>query len=238
MINDKSFLAVIPARGGSRALPKKNVMPIAGKPMIAWTIEEAKKSKYIDKLILSSEDPEIINISKYYGCEAPFIRPNELSKDDVPAVKAILHAISIFNNFDYVIMLQPSSPLRIVEDIDSALEQICKNGNLSLVSVTKVLQHPNWMFTISDQGFLRNINNVEKIIAQRQELSIVYLLNGAIQIAETRFLRKNNNFFSDETAAFIMPQERSFEIDTELDFVLVELLLKRSLLKPMSSTIS
>ena len=232
MLHDKSVLAVIPARGGSRALPRKNIMPIAGKPMVAWTIEEAKKSKYIDKLILSSEEPEIIDISKYYGCEAPFIRPNELSKADVPAVKAVLHAISIFDTFDYVIMLQPSSPLRIVEDIDAALEQIYKNGNHSLVSVTNVLQHPGWMFTISDKGFLRHIHNVKEIMAQRQELLPVYLLNGAIQIADTRFLRKNTTFFCDETGAFIMPQERSFEIDTELDFVLVESLLKRFLLNP------
>jgi CMP-N,N'-diacetyllegionaminic acid synthase len=227
MLHNKSVMAVIPARGGSRALPRKNIMPLAGKPMIAWTIEEAKKSKYIDKLIVSSEDHEIINISKHYGCEVPYIRPIDLSKDNVPAVQAILHALSIFNNFDYVVMLQPSSPLRIVDDIDSALEQMRKNDNLSLVSVTRVIQHPNWMFTISSEGFLRNINNEEEIAAQRQEQHAVYLLNGAIQIAKTHFLMKNKKFFFNETAAFIMPPERSFEIDTELDFVLVESLMKK-----------
>lgn len=126
-----TFLAVIPARGGSKGIPRKNIREIAGKPLIAWSIEEAKKSKYITKLILSSDDKEIIDVAKQYGCEAPFVRPKALAADETPGVDPILHAIEQCPGYDYVVVLQPTSPLRTVENIDGAIEMLlAKKGFL------------------------------------------------------------------------------------------------------------
>lgn len=116
------ILAIIPARGGSKGVPRKNIRDLAGKPLIAWTIEEAKKSKYITRLILSSEDEEIIEAAKKYGCEVPFVRPIELAQDNTPGIEPVLHAIEKCPGYDYVLLLQPTSPLRTVEDIDGCIE--------------------------------------------------------------------------------------------------------------------
>nr|HPK54819.1 acylneuraminate cytidylyltransferase family protein [Smithellaceae bacterium] len=117
MIQGKTVLAIIPARGGSKGIPRKNITNLAGKPLIAWTIEEAKKSKYIDRLILSSEDNEIIQVAKEWGCEVPFIRPRELAEDDTLGIEPVLHALNtIKKKYDYVVLLQPTSPLRSVDD--------------------------------------------------------------------------------------------------------------------------
>ena len=124
MLNGKTILAIIPARGGSKGIPRKNIKPLAGKPLIAWTIEEAKKSKYIDRLILSSEDEEIIRIAKKWGCEVPFVRPKEFAEDETSGIEPILHAIeTLSEKYDYVCLLQPTSPLRTVNDIDGCIKK-------------------------------------------------------------------------------------------------------------------
>src|SRR5690349_12171236 len=147
MIQDKSILAIIPARGGSKSIPYKNLAPLVGKPLIAWTIEEAKKSKYIDRLILSSEDEQIIKTAKAYGCEAPFIRPAELSLDETPGIAPVLHALKeIKEHYDYILLLQPTSPLRTAEDIDKALEFALENGAAFCVSITVPDKSPYWMY--------------------------------------------------------------------------------------------
>ncbi|MEH2097772.1 acylneuraminate cytidylyltransferase family protein, partial [Nostoc sp.] len=121
MIHGKKVLAIIPARGGSKAVPRKNIREIGGKPLIAWTIEEAKKSQYIDRLILSSEDDEIISIAQKWGCEIAFKRPVELAQDDTPGIAPVLHALNQLPIYDYVVLLQPTSPLRQVIDIDGCI---------------------------------------------------------------------------------------------------------------------
>ena len=123
MIDNKRVLAIIPARGGSKGVPRKNIRNLAGKPLIAWTIKEGKKSKYIDRLILSSEDSEIIEIAKAYGCDVPFVRPEELAKDNTSGVEPVLHAVSKLEGYDIVVLLQPTSPLRTVTDIDKCIEK-------------------------------------------------------------------------------------------------------------------
>lgn len=116
-----TFLAIIPARGGSKGVPRKNIRNLAGKPLIAWTIEEAKKSKYINRVILSSDDNEIIEIAKNYNCEVPFVRPKNIAEDNTPGIDPVLHAIKQCPGYDYVVLLQPTSPLRTVEDIDGCI---------------------------------------------------------------------------------------------------------------------
>lgn len=122
MFNEKKILAIVPARGGSKGVPRKNIKLLAGKPLIEWTLIEARRSKYIDRIVLSSEDNEIIEIAKSIGYDVPFKRPKELAQDDTHGIEPILHAVGECEGYDYVMMLQPTSPLRIVEDIDSFIE--------------------------------------------------------------------------------------------------------------------
>lgn len=227
MINGKSVLAIIPARGGSKEVPRKNIREVGGKPLIAWTIEEAKKSKYIDRLILSSEDEEIINVAKAWGCEVPFVRPLKLAQDDTPGIEPVLHAIETLpEEYDYVILLQPTSPLRKVKDIDGCME-LCMQMNVpACVSVTEVKKSPYWMFTLESSGNLRPLIEAERLIDKRQALPKVYGLNGAIYIAETDWLIENKSYLTEETLAFIMPEERSWDIDSELDLNCCDVLLK------------
>jgi CMP-N,N'-diacetyllegionaminic acid synthase len=222
MINNKLVLAIIPARGGSKGVSRKNIREIAGKPLIAWTIEEAKKSKYIDRLILSSEDKEIINIAKSFGCEVPFIRPDHLALDSTPGMDPVLHAIRKLPKFDFVVVLQPTSPLRIAEDIDGCIEQLLKSASPSCVSVTEPEKSPYWMFSLNDESKIEPVINQNDIIVRRQDLPSVYALNGAVYAAETNWLLEKKSFLTKETTAFIMPKNRSFDIDTEEDFLFCE----------------
>jgi len=231
MYNGKIILGLIPARGGSKGLPRKNIINLAGKPLIAWTIEEAKKSKYIDKLILSSEDDEIIRIAKEYGCEVPFKRPVELARDNTPAIEPVLHAIKKLSNYNYVVLLQPTSPLRTVEDIDGCIEKCIYNKVNACVSVAEPDKSPYWMYSLDDKDQMVPLLDTEEKFTYRQEIPKAYVLNGAIYIAKTIYLLKNKTFVSEDTIAFIMPKERSIDIDSGLDYKLAEILIKNSIPK-------
>lgn len=224
MIENKTVLAIIPARGGSKGVPRKNIRDLAGKPLIAWTIEEAKKSKYIDRLILSSEDDEIISVAKQYGCEVPFKRPAYLAADDTPGIEPILHAVNNLPDYDFVLLLQPTSPLRVVEDIDGCIEYLFQNEAPACVSVTEPEKSPFWMYTINQKGLMKPLIQQESLVGRRQDLPLVYALNGAVYVAESDWLKENKSFLTEETIAFIMPKQRSFDIDTEMDFLMCEFL--------------
>ncbi|MGX8236979.1 acylneuraminate cytidylyltransferase family protein [Exiguobacterium undae] len=226
MINNKKILAIIPGRGGSKGVPGKNIRLFAGKPLIAWTIEEAKKSKYIDRLILSSEDSKIIDVAKFYGCDVPFIRPKELSDDKTAGIEPVIHAIHQIPDYDYVVLLQITSPFRNVDDIDSCIEQMVENKSSSCVSVTEPEKSPYWMYTLNNMSELNPVIKYPFSINRRQELPIVYALNGAVYAAEKNWLLDKKNFLGDETTAYIMPQDRSYDIDTEQDFRICEFLMK------------
>jgi CMP-N,N'-diacetyllegionaminic acid synthase len=227
VIRGKTILAVITARGGSKGLPGKNTRLIAGKPLIAWSIEEAKKSRYIDRLILSSEDPEIIAVAKRWGCEVPFVRPVELAADNTPGVDPILHALdAIPEKFDYVVLLQPTSPFRLAEDIDGCIEVCLDRHAFACVSVTEPDKSPYLMYTLNEKGFMVPVTNLGYTTSRRQDLPPAYALNGVVYVADTVWLIKQRTFLSPETIAFIMPMERSYDIDTELDLKICEVLLK------------
>lgn len=230
MINDKKVLAIIPARGGSKGVPRKNVRLLAGKPLIAWTIEEAKKSKYIDRLILTTEDDEIIETAKTYGCEVPFIRPIELAQDSTPGIEPILHALKQIKGYDYIVVLQPTSPFRLAEDIDSCIERLVETKSSACVSVTKPDSSPYWMYTINEAGKMQPLIKQEELTARRQDLSIVYALNGAVYVAEVDWLKSNQSLLTEDTTAFVMPTERSFDIDTEKDFLWCDWLMNKRVL--------
>ena len=229
MIAGKSVLAIIPARGGSKGVPRKNIRELGGKPLIAWTIEEARKSNYIDRLILSSENAEIIAIAEQWGCEVPFIRPLELAQDDTPGIDPVIHAIeNLQEKYDYVVLLQPTSPLRTVDDIDGCLELAITQGATSCVSVIEPEKSPYWMYKMASESHV-----LEPLLVQvheatrRQELPKVYALNGAVYVNTGSGLLKTKRFINNETIGYIMPKERSVDIDTEFDFNFLSYILSK-----------
>lgn len=226
MINNHTILGIIPARGGSKGVPRKNIRNIAGKPLISWTIEEAKKSKYIDRLILSSEDEEIISVAKTWGCEVPFIRPLELARDDTPGIEPVLHALKMCSGYDYVVLLQPTSPLRSNIDIDKCIELCIENNANSSVSVNEPDKSPYWMYNLDADGRMHQLIDTELSYTRRQELPKTYVLNGAVYVARAKWLLENKTFITEKTIAYIMPKERSLDIDTELDISFMGFLKK------------
>lgn len=222
MIKNFSCLAIIPARGGSKGIPRKNIRKIAGKPLIAWTIETAKKSKYLDRLILSSEDDEIIAVARQWGCEVPFKRPKELALDETPGIEPILHAMKMLPGYDLIVVLQPTSPLRSVEDIDLCIEKCVNNNANACVSVTEQDKSPYWMYSLDEKEYLRPIVSLGGLVTRRQDLPKAFALNGAVYVGKSDWLNKKKNFLTEETLAYIMPKERSLDIDTYMDFKICE----------------
>lgn len=222
------ILAIIPARGGSKGVPRKNLRELAGKPLIAWTIEEAKKSRHIERVILSSEDDEIIEVAKQYGCEVPFKRPIELAQDDTPGIEPVLHAIEQCPGYDYVVLLQPTSPLRTVEDIDGCIEKLLSIGGDFCVSVTEPEKSPYWMYTLENDKMVPLLAQ-DRLITRRQDLTKCYVLNGAVYVAQVKKLVERKSFLVDDTLAYIMKPEHSLDIDTLVDLKICEGLLKSNI---------
>lgn len=235
MYDKKSILAIIPARGGSKGVPRKNIKILAGKPMIVWSIEAAKRSKYIDRIIVSTEDEEIRDISIKNGAEIPFVRPKELARDDTSSVDVILYALNKIiedekKEYDFILLLQPTSPLRTEKHIDEAIENFMRNFDEfnSLISITE-LEHPiYWNRSIG------NNNKLEKIIEydksqnyRRQDFEGLYRLNGAIYIIKTDAFLKYKNFETENTMVFVMDRRSSIDIDCIDDFELAEFYLKK-----------
>lgn len=223
-----TFLAVIPARGGSKSIPRKNIKELAGKPLIAWTIEEAKKSKFIDRIILSSEDAEIIEVAKQYGCDVPFTRPVNLAQDETPGIAPVLHAMKECPGHDFVVLLQPTSPLRTVDDIDRAIETLFEKEADFCVSVTESEQSPYWMYNLDVNGTMNPVVKQENFALLRQDLPKVYSLNGAVYVANTEQLKVTKSFLTDDTVGYVMPKVRSFDIDTEEDLILCQQMLRNN----------
>lgn len=225
MINDQKILGIIPARGGSKGILRKNLKLLAGKPLIAWTIEEAKKSHCLDRIILSSEDAEIIATAKKLGCEVPFVRPAELAGDDTPGIEPVIHALYCLGEpFDYVVLLQPTSPLRTADDIDGCIRFCVRKGAPACISVTLTDKHPYWMHTIDEYYRLHPVLPATQPVQRRQDLPPVYLENGAVLMAQTDYLLKEKSFITPETVAYVMLPERSWDIDNERDFYYCSLL--------------
>jgi CMP-N,N'-diacetyllegionaminic acid synthase len=218
LIQDKKILAVIPARGGSKGIPNKNIVPLLGKPLINWTIEAARSSQYIDQLIVSSDDPQICEVAAAAGCEVPFLRPAALATDDAQTIDVVIHSMDETPGFDLVIVLQPTSPIRTSLDIDKCLELMVECGAWTAVSVTPVREHPFLVYSMSPEARLNSLVKIEPNISlRRQDLPPAYSLNGAIYIAETQWLRKSRVFVSPETVGYVMPYEASVDIDNKSD---------------------
>lgn len=220
-------LAVIPARGGSKGIPRKNIKLLAGKPLIAWTIESGLLAKGVDRVIVSTEDEEIATVAKKLGADVPFTRPLELARDDTPGIAPLLHAIEQLPDYDWVLVLQPTSPLRSVEDIEGIIKLGREKDTLSAVSITEVSKHPFWMYRWDDHQRLQPFIPNRPDIARRQDLPLAYVLNGALYLARTDWLIENQGFIGLETLGYVIPEERSVDLDTPMDWQWAEFLMER-----------
>ncbi|WP_263810685.1 cytidylyltransferase domain-containing protein [Salinibacter pepae] len=229
MIDGHSVLGVILARGGSKGLPRKNVRDLAGKPLIAWTIEAGHESEDLDRLILSSDDKEIMTVGEEYGCEVPFRRPDEFARDDTPSIDALLHAVDQVESYEYIVLLQPTSPLRTADDIDATIACCHRNGGTACVTVTETDKPPQWMYTLGENNRLDPVMDRDEAITRRQEATTTYIPNGAVYVAGTTCLREHETFYTDATIGHPMPLERSVDVDTALDLAWCDVLLERNL---------
>lgn len=231
MINQKKVLAIIPARGGSKGLPGKNIRPLQGMPLVAWPIKAALNSRYIDRVVVTTDDTAIADIARTYGAEAPFIRPAHLALDTSASSEAILHALDVCTKSDgeyaYIVVLEPTSPLTESVDIDMALENLVSNGGLSIVGVSKVeAAHPLYCATIDSDRFLKPFNR--ECFSQpvrRQDADDLYFFEGSLYISDVQHYRKTATFYHESTLPYVVPAWKSLEIDTLLDFLMVETVL-------------
>lgn len=228
MYKGKNILAVIPARGGSKGIPRKNIKKLGGKPLIAWTIECGKKSKYIDRMIVSTEDYEIAEIARMWGAEVPFMRPAELAKDNTPGVAPLVHAAKMLikDAYDYIVLLQVTSPFRDVSDIDGTIEKCIDSKADTCVSIAKAEASPYWMYSLTKSGKLRSLLKISREKSyQRQKLPMVYQLNGAVYVVKCSYLLREQKLIDENTLGYIMSTEHSLDIDTMMDFLLAESIL-------------
>jgi N-acylneuraminate cytidylyltransferase/CMP-N,N'-diacetyllegionaminic acid synthase len=224
---------MIAARGGSKGLPGKNVALLGGKPLIAWTIEAARHARVVTRTIVTTDDPQIARIAREHGAEVPFERPAHLAEDATPGIEPVLHAVRWLEEHEgyrpaIVVNLQATSPLRTAADVDAAVALLGPRDAESVVSVTPATDHPYWMKTVNKDGWMTDFVSQPAPTLVRQQLPPVYSLNGAIYISKREALLARRRWDGPETAPYIMPFERSVDIDTEWDLMLAELLMSRA----------
>lgn len=223
------MISIIPARGGSKGLPGKNILPLCGKPMIAYTIEAAKQSKYIDRVIVSTDDQNIADIALQYGAEVPFLRPDFLASDTAQAVDNYIYTIERLSKewntpIEEFVVLQPTSPLRIAEDIDGAIEMFMEKQADSVISYTPEAHPVRWHKYLDENNAFIDI--FDTTIANRQDLKTSYYPNGAVYVFRFSMI-KERKYYTDKSYGFIMPRVRSVDIDYKEDFDYVEFLMSR-----------
>ncbi|MDO8963199.1 MAG: acylneuraminate cytidylyltransferase family protein [Coriobacteriia bacterium] len=232
MYDGKRVLGLIPARGGSKGLPGKNVRPLAGRPLIAWTVAAALASPSLDAVVVSTDIEGIADAARQAGAEVPFLRPPHLARDDSRMIDVVLDVVDTLANegrdFELVVLLQPTSPLRTSEDVELALRELTKSGGHAIAAVCDAEHSPLLSGTLPPDRSLDGFLAQRDTTANRQELPAFYRLNGAVYVAELGWLRETGTFVGPGAFAHVMPQERSVDIDSELDFALAEFLLSRT----------
>ena len=218
----QKVLSIITARGGSKGLPKKNLLNFNGKPLFSWTLEASLNSQFISKTIVSSDDELILSIAKDYNSEIPLKRSKKLSGDDSNSVDVVIDIIKKFPNYNYVIILQPTSPLRTTKHINEAFNLMIKKDSSCCTSVCLVKKSPYWMYSINKKGFIEKVINSNEKDFQRQALPEIYELNGAIYIISVQELLRYKSLISKNSIPYIMTKETSIDIDDINDFKLAE----------------
>ena len=234
MYSGKRVLAVIPARSGSKGLPNKNLILLNNKKLVGWPIEAALKTGICDRVICSTDSSEIAESAAEYGAGVPFLRPAELALDETPTSDVLLHAIEYFEKksefFDYILLLEPTSPLTTSEDVKLAFETIHTNIELSdsLVSITENISgHPDFSFKMSaNPGIISSVNMTPWIHKRRQDIEKCFFIEGSLYISTIKSFKEKRSFIHDRTIGFIVPKWKSFEIDDELDLKIIEMIMK------------
>lgn len=226
------ILYFIPARGGSKGLPGKNIRPLHHKPLIAYSIEAALQCAHLGVVMVNTDDPQIAEVAKTFGAEVPFLRPAELATDSAATLDVLEHTLEYYKQqgqeFDLVVVLQPTSPLRTSQDIDAAIELMEQKHAEAIVSVCENEHHPLWSNSLPPDGSMRDFMRKEVKGKNRQQLPPSYRLNGALYISSPAAILKHKGFLHNGTYAYIMPAERSVDIDHLIDFQLAEILLKNN----------
>ncbi|HKY80080.1 MAG TPA: acylneuraminate cytidylyltransferase family protein [Sphingobium sp.] len=215
MIEGLRVLAIVPARGGSKGVPRKNLRLVGGKPLVCWTIEAAQASSYLDRVVVSSDDDEICAAAAGYGAGIGLKRPAELAQDDSTSLSVVLHAVREIPGYDIGVVLQPTSPLRTVADIDGCLEMMMARGSDSCVSVREAEENPYWMYRLASDFRLAPVLDRGLVPTRRQDLPPVYMPNGAVYAFRIDALERHGNFIGEHTVGYVMPSGRSLDIDTE-----------------------
>lgn len=230
--NQPGILALIPARGGSKGVPGKNIADLGGKPLIAWTIEAALQSEYIDKVIVSTDDQEIADCAEKHGVKVPWLRSDELATDNAPVILALVDAVERLKKDegyhpDYVLLLQANVPFRTTEDMDNVIKMAIEKSADSVVSVCAAQVHPYLSKKIDENGQISDFLDVPvpEMYRNRQNLPAAYALNGALYLVRTEILLEKHSLYGDSTLAYVMPPERSIDIDTQWDMHLARLII-------------
>lgn len=225
------ILGLITARGGSKSIPGKNVKLLGGKPLIRWTIDAARNSGLVSRLVVSTDDENIRSVCLEAGAEAPFLRPPELSGDASPHIDVMIHALDWLENEqnyrpDYVLLLQPTSPFRTVEDIEGVIRMAEANpGAEALVGVCEIEQHPWLAKKLDSNGGMTDFMPSGLAYLRRQDLPPVYAINGALYLNRPSSLRRVRMLVPPGALAYFMPKERSLDVDTPWDFYVAELIM-------------
>ena len=233
MIEGNKVLALIPARGGSKGLPGKNIKDLCGMPLLAWPIRAAKESNYIDQVIVSTENKNYADIARSYGASVPFIRPAKLAKDDSATYLVVEHALNYLKSqneiYDYMVLLEPTSPLTTSKDIDEALKLLISKRDLadSVVGVSKVeATHPVFDVRINDKGLIEPYVGNGFNILKRQEIDTLYYFEGSLYISDLAILIREKSFYHNRTLPYIVPRWKAIEIDELVDYVCAEAILQ------------
>ena len=230
MINNLKVLALIPARGGSKGIKDKNIYDINGKPLIAYSIIAAQNSKYVDDIVITTDSEKIKEVAESFDANVPFLRPAELATDNSKTIDAVVHATNTLKelgrDYDILLLLQPTCPLRTTEDIDNSLELFVSKGCVALVSVNKVKEHPILMRKINEDGMMDNLLNLPSTI-RRQDMPPIYKVNGSIYINLIKEL-SNNTSLNDNPLAYITDDEHSVDIDDLDDIERVKNILRKN----------
>ena len=229
MFENKKILCIIPARGGSKRLPGKNIKPFLGKPLIAYAIDAAKASKYVDRVLVSTDDNAIAAVANQFGADVPFNRPVELASDTATTLSVLQHAIEFVEqravSFEIIVLIQPTVPGVQTKDIDGVIEKLIQSGTNSCITVSEVSEPPQWMYRLEEDG--RITPYIDAPLARSQDLQMLYRINGAVYATLRETLIKGGKIIDNEScAAVVMPRERSVDIDTQTDFTIAEALLK------------
>lgn len=233
MIDGRRVLALVPARRGSKGLPLKNIRPLHGKPLLAWPIAAARASRVVDRVVISTDDAEFAVLAQAAGADVPFLRPAELASDTAPSIAFILHALDALeasgDTYDYLVLLEPTSPLTEAQDIDAALETLAAKRTVAdaVVGVTALVSnHPAFAVRLDAQGLVQPYAAPSfGQLPRRQDTEPLYSLDGSLYISSVEAIRRERSFCHGRTLPYVTPRWKSFEVDDLVDFICIEAIL-------------